>query len=505
MKDNIRSNVVINIVRTISLTVLSFLTFPYVCRVLGDAQLGLYTWANTIAYYFLILAKIGIPNLAIRECVLVKDDKEKLSNKVQAFFLLQGTTTLLSFVLLLTMIFTIPAFQSASILILLLAVNFISGAFSFEWLFIALEKHLYMSIRSIIIIAITSILIIAMVKNPDHVYIYALITASVTLLTSIVNVVYMAKYISFKKTIPYNFKQYFKPLLILFLLSVVLALYNQTDVFIIGLFDETKAEVGSYTVGIKGVEIIIGVIAALSTIFIPRSTYYYSLEDKRFFNNLNKYSVNICFFIVLPAIITMAGMSAEITDLISGSDSSTIGAGYAGSGPILIILASMMLTYSLADIIYGQILIPMKKEKYYLWAMGGGTVLNIATSIGLAFLYKSQGWAVAVGIAIATVVTDLVILIFLIAITWKWSKKAIFNVNTAKIFSATILILVITVLLVHIFPISNLWATSYPPTSELSKIFTLLSVVLIDAIVYVGSLLLMKEDLVSSFLRKKTA
>lgn len=181
MKDNIRSNVVINIVRTISLTVLSFLTFPYVCRVLGDAQLGLYTWANTIAYYFLILAKIGIPNLAIRECVLVKDDKEKLSNKVQAFFLLQGTTTLLSFVLLLTMIFTIPAFQSASILILLLAVNFISGAFSFEWLFIALEKHLYMSIRSIIIIAITSILIIAMVKNPDHVYIYALITASVTL------------------------------------------------------------------------------------------------------------------------------------------------------------------------------------------------------------------------------------------------------------------------------------------------------------------------------------
>lgn len=497
MKDNIRSNVVINIVRTLSLTILSFLTFPYVCRVLGDSQLGLYTWANTIAYYFLILAKIGIPNLAIRECVLVKDDKEKLSNKVQAFFLLQGATTILSFVLLITMVFTIPAFQSASVLILLLSVNFVSGAFSFEWLFIALEKQLYMSIRSIVIIAMTSILVIAMVKNQDHVYIYALITVSVTIFTSIANVFYMTKYVSFKKTMPYNFKQYLKPLLILFLLSIILAFYNQTDAFILGLFDESKAEVGSYTVGLKGIEIIIGIIAALSTVFIPRSTYYYSLEDKRFFNNLNKYSVNICFFIVLPAIITMAGMSGEITSLIGGRD------GYTSSGPVLIILASMMLTYSLGDMIYGQILIPMKKEKYYLWAMGGGAILNIAGSIGLSYLFISLNKPIAVGVATATVVTDLLILIFLIAITWKWSKRAIFNLNTAKLVAASALILVITILLVKLFPISTLWAEQYPVESELSQIFTLLSVLLIDAAIYVGSLLLMKEDLVYSFIRKK--
>lgn len=498
MKDSIRTNVVVNIIRTVALTLLSFLTFPYVCRVLGDAQLGLYTWANAIAYYFLILAKIGIPNLAIRECVAVRDDKEKLSNKVQAFFILQGITTLLSFILLCSLILTVPVFQSASTIILLLSVNFVAGAFSFEWLFIALEKQFYMSVRSIVILAISAILIIAMVKNQDQVYIYALITAGSTIFTSIANMLYATKYISFKKTMPYNYKQYIKPLSILFTLSIILALYNQTDSFILGLLDPSKTEVGSYAVGIKGIEIVIGVLASLSTVFIPRSTYYYGKEDKKYFNNLNKYSANICFFIVLPAIVTMAAMSNNICSLISGAD------GYQSAPMILIILSSMMLTYSLSDIIYGQILIPMKKEKYYLIAMLIGTIINVALSIILGYAFLANGLSPAIGVAIGTVFTDVLVLAFLLIKTWKWSSKALFNVNTLKLLIATALILGITLALNNPqFTIATLWGSKIPITSELSKGLTLIVVVLIDAIVYVGSLILMKENLVSSFLKKK--
>ena len=95
---NIRSSVVISLVRTLTMTLLSFLTFPYVTRALGDQAFGLYTWANTFVYYFLVLAKISIPNIAIRECSKVKNDKEKLSHLAQEFFLIQGIFTLFSFV-----------------------------------------------------------------------------------------------------------------------------------------------------------------------------------------------------------------------------------------------------------------------------------------------------------------------------------------------------------------------------------------------------------------------
>ena len=173
MEDRTRTNVIINIARTLVLTILSFITFPWVCRFLGSTSVGVYTWANTFVAYFLVLAKVGIPNLAIRECVKVKDNKELLSNKVQTFFIIQLITTLLSFGLMCSLVFSIKDIASSKEIIFLLSINFLSGAFSFEWLFIALEKQFYMSVRSIAVLALSTLLIIItssfyLIQNAYH-------------------------------------------------------------------------------------------------------------------------------------------------------------------------------------------------------------------------------------------------------------------------------------------------------------------------------------------------
>ena len=498
MNDRTRTNVLINIARTVVLTILSFMTFPWVCRYLGSAQVGIYTWCNTFVMYFLVLAKIGIPNLAIRECVKVKDDKEKLSNKVQAFFLIQLVTTVLSFGLMCALVFSVKEFRNNNEIIFLLSINFLSGAFSFEWLFIALEKQFYMSVRSIIVLALSTLLIIIFVTNPSDIYIYAFITAGVTLVTSIVNIIYARKFISLKKTMPYNLKQYFKLLLVLCSISLIISFYNQTDTFILGFIDEGKKEVASYSVGIKGIDVIIGVITALSTVFIPRAAICYAQEDKKYFNRLNEYSVNICLFIVLPAIATMTTLSRPITGLISGNYEFNAELGYTNAPVVLIILSSMMITYSISDIIYGQILLPMKKERFYLYALLGGTLLNIALSIVFGkYVFKNNP---AVGVAIGTSVTDLLILVFLVIVSWKWIKKAIFNLNSLKIFLVAAAIAVFSFFIKD--PIYN-FLLGKGLSVVTSMIIELVGIVFIDAIIYLVALGILKEDLVSSFLRKK--
>ena len=498
MEDKTRTNVIVNIVRTLVLTILSFITFPWVCRYLGSSGVGAYTWANTFVMYFLILAKIGIPNLAIRECVKVRDNKELLSNKVQTFFLIQMITTVLSFGLMTTLVFSVPAFKSSSELIFLLSLNFLSGAFSFEWLFIALEKQFYMSVRSIIVLTLCAILVIVFVTTPSDIYIYALITTSVTLLTAIANLYYSTKFISFKKTMPYSIKEYIKPLLVIGSISLIISFYNQTDTFILGFLDESKGEVASYSVGIKGIDVIIGIITALSTVFIPRAAICYAQEDKKYFNRLNAYSVNICLFIVLPAIATMATLSKPITALISGNYEFDAELGYMNAPIILTILCSMMLTYTISDIIYGQILLPTKKEKYYLFALGGGAVLNVVFSIvfGKYVFPNNPG----IGVAIGTAFTDLLILLFLLSVSWKWINKAVFNFNSLKILGIAGAIAVISFFLKD--PIYN-FVLSKGNTAATSSIITLVGVVLIDAVIYIAALILLKENLVSSFLRKK--
>lgn len=502
MNDNIRTNVIVNIVRTVVLTFLSFITFPWVCRYLSEGAVGTYTWANTFVAYFLILAKVGLPNLAVRECVKVRDDKEKLSNKVQLFFLIQLITTLISFALMCTVVFSVPQLRQESSLIFILSINFLAGVFSFEWVYIALEKQFYMSVRSIATLTITAILIIAFVNTPEDIYIYAFIAILTTVITTVCNVFYIHRYVSFKKTLPYSFKEFIKPLSILCTLSLLVSFYNQTDTFILGFIDEEKIQVASYSVGIKGIDIIIGIITALSTVFIPRSAYYYSKEDKRFFHNNNKYAINIALFIILPAIVTMTVLAKEICGLISGSyDFSQTSAEYFSAPYILMILSPMMITYSLADIIYGDILLPTKKEKYYLIAIGLGTFLNIALSIilGRNFVYNGVHMP-AIGVAIGTVVTDIIIFIFLVSITWKYSGRAIFNKNTLKLIIAN-LVLVGTSFALY-FPLQALWKTMNLETG-LSYILQMSIIVIIDAIIYIITCALLKEDLVYSFIRKK--
>jgi len=481
MKSNIRYSVIVNLIRTLVITLLSFISFPYVCRILGDQALGTYTWANTFVYYFLILAKAGIPNVAIRECAKVKDDKKALSLKTQEFFIIQLVLTILSFALMCSILFSVKQLLEWKQLIFILSLNFIVGAFSFEWIFIALEKHYYISLRSIITLSLGAILTLSLIKGSNDIYIYAIIAILSTIITAIVNVICLHKYISFSYCGKYNFKQYLVPILNVFIISLMLTLYNSSDTFILGFLDPTKSQVANYSVGIKTIEIIITLITSLDAVFIPRASRYYKLENKSFFNNLTRYGFNICFFISIPAIATMSTLSSQITNILSGNSIK-----YADAPWTLIILVSMTLTFSLSDMIYEQVLLPMKKERYYLYTLLIGAILNIGGSIGLGLVFKEHP---SIGVAIATMATDLLVLITMIIFAKKYVVHAIFNKNTLKLLISGALVAIFSLVFVHFV--------------HLSDALEIIVVVLIGAVIYLTSLVLMKENLVMSFIRKK--
>lgn len=484
MKDNIRYSVIVNIIRTLVITIISFISFPYVCKALGAEAMGTYTWANTFVYYFLILAKSGVPNVAIRECAKIKDNKDALSKKVQEFFIIQAILTILSFILMCVFIISIKEVLLWKELVFILSINFVVGAFSFEWVFIALEKHYFISIRSIITLSLGTILIISLVRRPSDLYIYSLLAILSTILTSIINIISLKKYVSFKYIGQYNLKQYIKPILTVFLISLMLTIYNSSDTFILGFLDETKRQVANYSVGIKCIEIIITIITSLDAVFIPRATQYYKLENKYFFNNLTRFGFNICFFISIPAIATMSILSKQIVSIISGGSNE-----YSIAYMTLIILVSMTLTFSLSDMIYEQVLLPMKKEKYYLYTLLMGAILNIGGSISLGSVFKENP---AIGVAIATIISDIIVLATLIFLTRQYVTQAIFNKNTLKLTIAGILVAISSLIIVKLVPLEN-------------NILLIILVVLIGAIIYLGSLVLMKENLVMSFVKHNKA
>lgn len=489
MHETVRSNVIVNLIRTITMTILSFVTFPYVCRALGDQAFGLYSWGVSFVYYFLVIARISIPNIAVREIVKVKDNKELLSQKTHEFFIIQAVTTLISFGLLCAVLFAVPAFRIANAkpIVFILSLNFLTGVLSFEWIFTAFEKHTYMAVRSIVVATIVDILIFSLIKNPDHVVLYSFLCVLTTILTVVSNLIYLPSIVKLEKPKNLNFKQYLPTIWIMFLISVVAAIYDKTDTFILGLIDESKAAVGSYAVGMKGVEIVIGIITALSTVFIPRATAYYQANDERQFKNINIYSGNIAMFVTVPAVVLMITLAEPLTALMGGT------IGYANSSMVLIALASLMITFSVCNIIYTQILIPMKREKTYLYVLSFGAALNIAYSLifGLVFFKNNPAFGVALGTSIA----DALILLTMFLLTWKHSKHILLSINNIKIVLVSALLIASSILLNKYLDING-------DTIEQALIYKVIIIFLIDLFIYLIGCFLAKEKLVKSFFRK---
>ena len=101
----------------------------------------------------------------------------------------------------------------------------------------------------------------------------------------------------------------------------------------------------------------------------------------------------------------MATMAHPITSLISGSGDVLSSSSYADADWILVCLSCMMLTYSLGDNVYNEILLPSKREKHYLYAMLIGVFCNVGLSLLLALVpFKDHPGIV---VALATGVTDI--------------------------------------------------------------------------------------------------
>ena len=92
----IRINFFCNILYQMSLMLLPLILSPYLTRVLGAEPLGRYQYANTISYYFCVFCILGIATYGNRECAIVRDDKNKLSEIFWGIYGVQLTSSIMA-------------------------------------------------------------------------------------------------------------------------------------------------------------------------------------------------------------------------------------------------------------------------------------------------------------------------------------------------------------------------------------------------------------------------
>lgn len=383
--ESLKKNFVYNIVYQILIIILPLITAPYIARVLGAENVGIYSYTYSIAYYFSIFAMLGISNHGNRMIASTKKNRDKMSVTFWSIYAVQFFTFVISII---AYVIYLATFAKDNKLILIIqTIYIISGMFDISWLFFGLEKFKITVTRNIIIKFLTVISIFLFVKTKNDLVQYTFIMVLGTLLSQIYLWKYVGKEVNSIKIDMNIIRENIKPILILFIPVLSFSIYKVMDKIMLGNMASYE-QVGYYNNAEKITNIPMGIITALGAVMLPRmSTLIAEGENKK----TEKYIImSIKLVTVLASAIAfgLMGISDVFSPVFFGED-------FSACAPIIILLSITVFFISWANVVRTQFLIPNHYDKIYIFSTIIGAIVNLV--LNLIFIPKYQAMGAAIG------------------------------------------------------------------------------------------------------------
>ena len=392
---SVKFNFIMNIVLTMSNFIFPLITFPYVSRILLPIGTGKVAFATSIVTYFSMFAQLGIPTYGIRVCAQVRDDKEKLSRTVQELLGISIWTTAAAYLLFFIGFWTVPRMRADKTLFLIVSTMIFFNSIGMEWLYKGLEEYSYITIRSIIVKIISVGAMFLLVKSKEDYVIYGGISIFASSASNVLNFMNAHKYVSLRPTGKYNFRQHMKPIIIFFAMSCATTIYTNLDTVMLG-FIKTDEDVGYYNAAVKIKGILVSIITSLGTVLLPRASYYIEHNLKREFEEITKKAINFVCVAALPMMVYFILYAREGIYFLSGDT-------YGGSVLPMQILMPTLFFIGLTNIMGIQVMVPLGKEKWVLYSVTLGAIVDMLINAVLIPGMASSGAAIGTLIAEAAV------------------------------------------------------------------------------------------------------
>lgn len=429
-ESSLKQNFIYNIVYQILILILPLITVPYVSRVLGVENIGIYSYTYSIISYFMLIGLLGINNYGSRTIAKCRDDKEKLSKNFLGIYCIQFV---MSFLMIIIYTFFIAYVREYKTIFTIQIIYLISTLFDINWLFFGLEKFKITVTRNIFIKLISLVMVFLLVKTEEDLWKYTLIMALSTLLGQLVLFKFLKNEIVFTKIKFIDIKKHFKQCFVLFIPVIAVSLYKIMDKTMIGLMAGVE-EVGYYEQAEKIVNIPMGIITALGTVMLPRiSNLISNGKDKKISEYLEK-SINFMMFLAFPICLGIIAVSGDFIPLFLGNE-------FEKSSIILNYLSITLIFISFANIIRTQYLIPKERDKEYIISVILGAIINFI--MNMIFIPKFA----SIGACFGTIAAEFVVMLYQITAINKEIKifKYISNVKSFFI-KAIIMFLIVYII-----------------------------------------------------------
>lgn len=470
-KDSVKVNMIMNSLLTMSSFIFPFITFPYVSRILLPLGTGKVNFATSVVNYFAMFAQLGIPTYGIRACAKVRDNKEKLSRTVHELLFINLFMCVLVYITFFIALFNVPRLEQDITLYLVIGISIILNALGVEWLYKALEKYSYITIRSLVFKVIALVAMFLLVKNQEDYVFYGGITIFAGSASNILNFWNLRKYVILKPLGKYNIRQHIKMVLTFFSMSIATTIYTNLDSVMLG-FMKGDVDVGYYGAAVKIKGILVSLVTSASAVLLPRASFYVDRKMLDEFYHLLKKTMHFVFLLACPLTLYFIIFAREGIFFLSGE-------AYAGSILPMQIIMPTLIFIGMTNIIGIQMLVPLGLEKQVLYSEIAGAIVDLILNAILIPKFASSG------AAIGTLVAEIVVLIWQLGVI----RNRKVNLYSEIKFYKVIIALVIAIA-------ASIWVKGL-----FSSYFLIL---LVSAVCFFASygliLLILKEQLVKEFM-----
>lgn len=369
-KDNISKNFIFQLLYQGIILVIPLMLSPYLTRTLQDNALGTFSFVNSIAYYFLILANLGISRHGQRIISVNADNEFELRKQFWSLFTLHAIISLFSVVLYLVYIIIFAKEDFDIYLIETLYV--LSALFDITWLFYGLENFRSVVIKNGLVKIGECVLVFCLVKKPDDLWLYTMINALGILLGQIIMIpqaIRIVKPIRFRVS---DFKPHVGPLMIFAISIIASTLYTVFDKTLLGIMS-TKENVAYYEYSNRIINVPKTVISVIGTVLYPRACWLAAKGDVEGQKKYMGYSFFFTAMIGMGAFFGLLAVSQLFAIVYYGEL-------FSECGSIMLALSPLVYIIGIGDIVRTQYMIPNHMDKQYTECIIINAIINIILS-----------------------------------------------------------------------------------------------------------------------------
>lgn len=436
---SVKTNVLLNMINTVTSLLFPIVTFPYAARVLQPEGIGIINFQNSIVNYIVLLTSLGIPLYAVKEIARCRDNKAQRDKTTLEILILSTILCTAGYILVWILGNFVPQIHANLTIFYILSLNILFTAIGVNWFYQGIEDFKFITIRGIIMRAICAVALFLFVKTADDLVIYSIILVGGSVGNYGINFVHLRKHLSLRTIEWRNLRllRHIRPTLEVFVLNVIVSLYVYLNTVMLGFMAGDEA-VGFFTAGTKFPQIALVLITSLGTVLLPRCSNLIKSGMTDEFKSLIRKSLNITLALSLPLFIGMIVLARPIIIIFCGDM-------YLPAIQVLLINAPVITIISLTNVMGLQVLYPKDKTRIIILAASIACIVNIVLNFALIPILSERGAAISI------LVTELIVVIVEAVIGKRYYPFTLWSLLNWKYIVASIIMAIIVWLsLIHI-------------------------------------------------------